>query len=155
MLPIDPLVGARFPGGSCPVWLCLARLYGERRGGPPDRTARREPEGSHRYKKAGKNKRQKAELPPVPSEFSFKLPEESWWLPTQPPMDVSAEQPELGSSPPGPQLQLHPLAPHPPRFPFSHPPLSSPFPPPSFQAAGTTTACICGGARKTVGRTTR
>lgn len=27
-------------------------------------------------------------LPPVPSEFSFKLPEESWWLPTQPPMDV-------------------------------------------------------------------
>lgn len=48
-------------------------------------------------------------LPPVPSEFSFKLPEESWWLPTQPPMDVSAEQPGLGSSPPGPQLQLHPL----------------------------------------------
>lgn len=47
----------------------------------------------------------------MPSEFSFKLPEESWWLPTQPPMDVSAEQPGLGSSPPGPQLELHLLAP--------------------------------------------
>lgn len=29
----------------------------------------------------------RAKLPPVPSEFSFRLPEESWWLPTQPPMD--------------------------------------------------------------------
>lgn len=47
----------------------------------------------------------------MPSEFSFRLPEESWWLPTQPPMDVSAEQPGLGSSPPGPLLELHPLAP--------------------------------------------
>lgn len=77
-------------------------------------------------------------LPPVPSEFSFKLPEESWWLPTQPPMDVSAEQPGLGSSPPGPQLELHPLplslgflsSPLPsflPSFPFSSfPPLSLP-----------------------------
>lgn len=50
-------------------------------------------------------------LPPVPSEFSLRLPEESWWLPTQPPMGVSAEQPGLGSSPPGPQLQLHPHSP--------------------------------------------
>lgn len=69
-------------------------------------------------------------LPPVPSEFSFKLPEESWWLPTQPPMDVSAEQPGLGSSPPGPQLQLHPLPLS--RFSLSLPPLPSfsPFLPP-------------------------
>lgn len=67
-------------------------------------------------------------LPPVPSEFSFKLPEESWWLPTQPPMDVSAEQPGLGSSPPGPQLQLHPLPLS--RFSLSLPPSLSPFLPP-------------------------
>lgn len=75
------------------------------------RTASRKPRGSPPKTPKMKALKDVDKLPPVPSEFSFKLPEESWWLPTQPPMDVSAEQPGLGSSPPGPQLELHPTAP--------------------------------------------
>lgn len=127
--------------GGCPVRLCLARLYTESEGDlqtGQQAGYRKEAPGTGKRKGEKTQKKHVVKLPPVPSEFSFKLPEESWWLPTQPPMDVSAEQPGLGSSPPGPQLQLHPLSPPPPfffvllshtlPFPFPFPPL----PPPLF-----------------------
>lgn len=147
MLLIDPQGGARSPGEAAQpdsVWLGCTESGGDLQTG--QQAGNLTEASGAKTKKKEKKPKHVAKLPPVPSEFSFKLPEESWWLPTQPPMDVSAEQPGLGSSPPGPQLQLHPQSP-----PFSFfflTPSPSPFLPSrlpsSFQAAGIIIVRVCG-----------
>lgn len=55
-----------------------------------------------------------AHLPPVPSEFSLRLPEESCWAPTHPPMGAPGASSATSGRSSGPPPPLPPQAPPPP-----------------------------------------